>query len=228
MEASTEENPDREAVRRRFAELPTSLVSDVLHDMGHRFQVLSTSLQPLGDRSLAGWAYPILGEMRPPARQGDPKKAEAISDMFPGAVSVWSGGRAEGVCMFGDLLALAMHTRGSTGAVVDGGVRDVKDIRELGLPVFSRYRTPNRSSGWWSVSAWQVPVFLPGALGREISVAPGDFVLGDDDGVVIVPSALVGSTLEAAEELFASEDATRADIASGMHLSEVLKKHGRI
>ncbi|MBO0850428.1 MAG: RraA family protein, partial [Pseudonocardia sp.] len=71
--------------------------------------------------------------------------------------------------------------RGAVGALVDGGVRDLKWLRRHGFPVFGRYRTPVQSIGRWRVTGAQEPVYLRGATSRWVTVHPGDFVLADED-----------------------------------------------
>jgi hypothetical protein len=100
-------------------------------------------------------------------------------------VSAWIG-EAAGVCYFGELIALGMKERGSVGAPVDGGVRDVRWIGEHTFPVYARYRTPVQSIGRWRATGWQTPVFLGGATTATVVVRPGDFVLCDEDGGVAV------------------------------------------
>jgi regulator of RNase E activity RraA len=121
-----------------------------------------------------------------------------------------------------------MKERGAVGALVDGGVRDVRWIGELGFPVYARYRTPIQSIRRWKVNAWQVPVGIRGATIKEVAIAPGDFILADEDGALTIPAALVGQVLEAAEKLTRTEVAIRAELSAGLTLAEALKKYGHV
>jgi len=78
------------------------------------------------------------------------------------------------------------------------------------------------------VSASQVPVPIRGATAREVSVSPGDFILADEDGAVVVPAALVPHVLEQAEKLTQTEVAIRSDLAACLTLAEALKKYGHV
>ncbi len=164
--------------------MDAATVSDVLDGLGYQHQGLAGTFAPYPETAgkLAGWAYTICGEMRPYAGGGDPDKMKAVDGLKPGCVSVWSG-QGDGVCFFGELIALGMKTRGCAGALVDGGIRDIEWIAKQKFPVYARYRTPVQSIGRWKVTAWQVPAYLPGATKQHVIVNPGDFVLGDVDGV---------------------------------------------
>lgn len=226
---STAAQLTREEIRQRYLGVETATVSDVLEELGYFDQGLSPDFAPFpaGDQRLAGWAYTIRGQMTPYEGTGDPDKMRAVDGLQPGDVSVWSGD-GEGVCYFGELIALGMKVRGCTGALVDGGIRDVRWIGHHGFPVFARYRTPVQSIGRWKVTAWQVPIYLPGATTKRVAVAPGDFILADFDGAVVVPAAVALEVLERAEAATAKEVKIRAELDKGVSLQEALAKWGHI
>jgi len=223
------DSPGAEAIRQRYLNVAAATVSDVLDALGYQHQGLAGAFAPYPETAgkLAGWAYTICGEMRPYAGGGDADKMKAVDGLKPGCVSVWSG-QGDGVCFFGELIALGMKTRGSTGALVDGGIRDIEWIAKQKFPVYARYRTPVQSIGRWRVTAWQVPAYLPGATKQHVIVNPGDFVLGDVDGVVIVPSDVVEKVLNEAERLTATEVKIRAELDAGATLEQVLAKYGHV
>jgi len=221
-------NENRQNIRDRLLALDTTTVSDVLEQVGLRDQALSTTLLPL-DRAqakLAGFAYTVRGQMMPYEGPGDPDKMTAIDGMHPGVVSVWAGD-AEGMACFGELLALAMKVRGCLGAVVSGGVRDADRIARHGMPVYAKYRSPVQSIGRWKVTACEVPVIMPGATARRVEVRPGDFLLGDGDGVVVIPAAHIGFVLDEAEKITTRETRIRNEIRDGATLDVVLGRYGR-
>lgn len=220
---------EREAIRRRFLAVDASNVADALDTLGLPDQGLAAEFAPYPASAgkLAGWAYTIRGQMTPYPLGGDPDKMTACQGLSPGEVSVWSGD-GEGVCYFGELIAIGMKERGSVGALLDGGIRDVKWIAEQGFPVYARYRTPVQSIGRWKVNAWQVPVFLRGATTKRVRVAPGDFILADEDGAIVIPAAAVVPALEEAERLTGIEVRLRAELSTGLSLAEALKKYGHV
>src|SRR5690606_6956330 len=152
-----------------FMEAGTCVIADVFDELGTTPPVLATDLFPVTGpgTAFAGPAYTVAGESHRWSGSGDRRKLTAIDAMPAGAVAVWAGQDIAGVCCFGDLLSEAMKARGIAGVVVDGGIRDSAFLRELGLPMLARYRTPAQSIGRWRVTQVQEPVRVRGAqVGR--------------------------------------------------------------
>ena len=219
----------RDLLRARYLRVDTATVADVLDELGLPDQGLAPEFVPFPAAAarMGGWAYTILGKMQRYAGSGDPRKMKAVDGAGKGDITVWSGA-GRGVCFFGELIALGMRRRGCSGALIDGGIRDIEWIKRRRFPVYARYRTPVQSIGRWKVTAWQVPVDMPGATSKRVRVNPGDFVLADADGVIVIPARVAKKVLAETERLTARESRIRRDLAKGASLEQVLKTHGHV
>ncbi len=219
----------RAAVRARFLKIDTSNVADVLDEIGLLHQGLAADFRSFSGKSgkLAGFAYTIRGQSTPYGMGGDAEKMAACQGVSADEISVWSGD-GDGTCYFGELIALGLKERGCVGALADGGVRDIAWLDQHDFPVFARYRSPVQSIGRWKVNACQIPVFIRGATSKHVEVSPGDFILADADGAIVIPAAHIDAVLERAEALTTNEIKIRHELANGMTLGEALKIYGHV
>jgi regulator of RNase E activity RraA len=205
--------------------LYTAVLSDVLDGLGHRSQAMRPHVRPLDDTlTLFGRArtglYMDVYHVDPAVNPYE-LEIRLIDDLKPGEVAVLACGASGRIAPWGELLTTASRARGAAGCVTDGLCRDVRLIREMRFPVFCGGIGPLDSKGRGMVMAIDVPVEAGG-----VRVAPGDLVVGDVDGVVVVPQAIEAEALRLAIEKVAAEDTTRQELAAGALLADVFKRHG--
>ncbi|HTF47297.1 MAG TPA: RraA family protein, partial [Pseudonocardia sp.] len=207
----------RERVPAAFAQLSTPTVSDALDRLGIAGQALG--IAPL-DRSfrLVGRAWTL---RYGPVGQDRGTVGDYIDDLGPGDVVVLDNQGRLDATVWGDLLTIVAHRRQVAGTVIDGICRDVDRSLTLGYPIFSRGNWMRTGKDRVRVEATQVPVSVGG-----IRVEPGDLLLGDGDGVVVVPAARADEVLETAERIEGAEAAIRAAVEAGTPLGEARRAAG--
>lgn len=139
---------------------------------------------------------PAREDLATPESWSSPRSTRgAIEDMPPGCIAVVDGQGVSGAGIFGDILCARMVQRGVAALVTDGAVRDVAGVLETGLPVWCQgIAAPSSITGLTFVG-WQEPVGCGG-----VAVFPGDTIVADDDGAVVIPQALLAEVTEAALE----------------------------
>jgi 4-hydroxy-4-methyl-2-oxoglutarate aldolase len=210
-------------VRQRFEAIYTAALADILDARGRREQTLPPQIRPLAPGlRLAGPAYTVRGR---PAETSDHDEAlrkvlRMLGDVPEGHIAVYACAQDVSAHL-GELSVTSLKARGVAGCVLDGGCRDVSFILDEGFPVFSRFVTPEDSTWRWSLEETQVPV----TIGR-VRIEPGDWVVGDDDGVVVVPGALAESVLAEAETKAATESEIRCAVREGMTPLDAYERFG--
>jgi regulator of RNase E activity RraA len=208
------------------ARLYAAVLSDVLDGLGLTRQALRPFVRPL-DETLVLFGRARTGLYRPvyhvePGVNPYAVEMRLVDSLEPGEVAVLAcGGPTERIAPWGELLTTAARARGAAGCVTDGLVRDVRRIREMRFPVFHGGIGPLDSKGRGELAAMDVPVELAG-----VRVAPGDYLFGDVDGVVVIPAAVAAQAIRLALDKVGAEDATRQELAAGVSLAEVFARHG--
>lgn len=206
--------------------LYTPVVSDVLDGFGLMHQAFRPFVRPL-DESLVLFGRARTGRYQPVAHASageNPYELEMdlIDSLKPGEVAVLAcGGPTDTIAPWGELLSTAARARQAAGCVMDGLVRDIARIRAMKFPVFHGGIGPLDTRNRAEMVEMDQPVTVAG-----VAISSGDWILGDVDGVVVIPSAMSDVVFRAALEKIAAEDTTRAELEAGDSLRAVFARHG--
>ena len=198
------------------------VVCDVLDELGYRQQAMHQRLRPLLPDmracGFAGRARTVHWAATDYIDKTDPYGLEidAIDSLRPGDVVVHSTDYAGTNAPWGELMSTIAQRNGAVGCVCDSQVRDCLRIIEMGFPVYYSGIRPLDSMGRGRVLAYDVPVRC-----GEVLVQPGELVLADFDGIVVVPRAVEAETLRLAAEKAEKETASRAELLAGKSLRQV-------
>ena len=216
---------DLQALVEGFRKVATASVADAVDKICGRRGYMDESIKPrINDKRVVGPAATVLesgtDEFLPPQHALD-----LIDEAPRGSVIVISiAGGEPNVAVWGGLMTAGAVANGHAGAVLDGGVRDLAEIRrDYDFPVFARAVSPGTTLGRFKTVASQVPVEVGGVI-----VHPGDMIVADIDGVVVVPSARAAEVLAMSIEIDARELEQAKLIIAEKSLRKGLAKYGRI
>jgi regulator of RNase E activity RraA len=207
-----------------FLSIPTASLSDALDRIGIR-GFMSYEIRPLGRYArVAGPAITI--KDIPATERVIPLLAmEAIDSAPVGGIIVRSvqGIDARDIGLWGGLMSQAAKVKGIQAVVLDGGSRDLVEAEKMKFPIYARSVAPSTSVGRTRVSAINVPIECGG-----LTVAPGDIVVADADGVVVIPKQKLAESLKLAQEIDKTEEAEVVELRRGNKMAEVIKKYARL
>lgn len=207
-----------------FRAVATASVADSVDKMCGKRGYLDHELKPrINDKRIVGPAVTVLEgptpEFLPPQHA-----LELIDSAAPGSVMVIAINGEPNVAIWGGLMTAGAFARGLAGAVLDGGVRDIVEIRrDYDFPVIARSVSPGTTLGRFKTLGANIPVVCGG-----IEVNPGDIIVGDVDGVVVVPRAQAEEVLKMAQDIDRRELEQAKLIVQMKSLKEGLAKYGRI
>lgn len=210
-----------------FKKTTVASVSDSMDQVVGKRGFLSHTIRPVVQGQVVGYALTALVKPATPDK-ATPTLAvkhstEMIDNSKPGEVGVIVMEDGLDVAAIGGLMATAAKARGMAGMILDGGVRDVSEIRALGLPTYAASVTPATAVSRWASVANNIPVQCGG-----VTITPGDIIVAGEDGIVAVPKARAAEVLKRAQEIDDRETKMVPFIKQYKSLSEVVKKFNRI
>jgi 4-hydroxy-4-methyl-2-oxoglutarate aldolase len=208
----------------RLAGCYTGVVHDVMRAMGLHNFTLPSELRPIiPEKPLAGPAFTIEGKI---VKDGDPHETllawTGLLSQAPSG-SVWvSQPNDRAVAHMGELSAETLNNKGVRGCIADGFVRDVNFLLAIGFQTWCRGFTPRDIVGHWLPVATNVPIIIGGA-----TIAPGDYMVGDRDGLIRIPKAQAQEIVEKAEAAMLTENLVRKAILLGADPQQAYLKYGK-
>ncbi len=201
----------------------SAVLCDALDALGYKNQSPRVSLEPCTVQGvLVGRAKTTLWtEMYHEDASPYELELQAVDGCQADDVLIAAAGGSFRSGVWGELLSTAASNAGCVGAIVDGAVRDVTKMRSMGFPVYARGRSVYDSKDRQRVVNVDVPVEIGGVL-----FSPGDLVIADEDGIVVVPQVIEAEAVRGAWEKVHAENVTRDAIRGGMKATEVFKKYG--
>ena len=208
----------------RYARTYTGAINDVLREFMLMDQTFPITLRPLkAEMAMAGVAFTIRST-RDPALDLDgemQQRAQLLEAIPANAVCVWDTNHDNGAAHWGGMMTAAVKKRGVRGAIVDGGIRDTHQIAAEDFPIFYRFHSSSGMLGRSRVVAHQTPVFI-----GETMVFPGDIVVADIDGGLVVPRRLACEVLRRTEQIVGFEHEIKAWVDAGDSPTDIVKKGG--
>jgi regulator of RNase E activity RraA len=207
-----------------YRHVEVASVSDAIEKLSGQRMYMSHRMRPIFSSKFAGVALTVQlkkEENRDPgALQG---MLAAIDQGGPNSVYVMVVENGADIAGIGGLMGTAMAARNFSGAVIDGGVRDVGYLQKIGFPVFALGIVPSTSINHYRFAGTNIPVVCDG-----VTVNAGDYIVADGEGVVVVPRARAAEVLTIAQEMDFKEHSMYGYIEKLKSIEEAVKKFGRL
>ncbi|MCL2745282.1 MAG: RraA family protein [Planctomycetaceae bacterium] len=206
----------------RYEKLYTGCVNDVLRELCLTNQALPHEIKPLRDEMvLAGFAFTIRSNSDPTIAGELELRVKMLDELRPNMVCIWNANGLADASHWGGVMTKMSLKQGVRGAIIDGGIRDTKDILEQGFPIWYRYRISNGSLSRAKITGYQVPIVV-----GNVYIKPGDLIFADIDGAIVVPRKLVMPVLERAEGIETNELEFKEWIEAGLSPEQVHDRGG--
>lgn len=213
--------PDKELLS-RYEKLYTGAVNDVLREFSLLNQALPPHIVPLREyRSVAGFAFTVKSSPNTLIRGEMEVRTNMLEEMHEDAFVVWDSSNDGRATFWGGVMTATAKAKKVKGACIDGGIRDTFQILEADFPVFYKYRTSNGSLGRCLITHYQIPVII-----GDVFIKPGDIILGDIDGVLVIPRDIAYNVLIRAEEIKENEKLIFGWVNEGQSVRDITEKGG--
>lgn len=206
----------------RYEDLYTGAVNDVLREFCLLDQALPGHILPLREyQTVAGFAFTVKSAPNVKITGEMEFRVQMLDELKAGSFVVWDTSGDQRATLWGGVMTATAKGLGVKAACIDGGIRDTHQILEADFPVFYKYRISNGSLGRCLITHYQIPILI----GTTV-IKPGDIVLGDVDGVLVVPRRIACEVLLRAEEIKRNEKKIFGWVAEGQSITQISEKGG--
>ncbi|MCY7349220.1 MAG: RraA family protein [Cytophagaceae bacterium] len=206
----------------RFEQLYTGAVNDVLREFCLLNQALPGHIVPLREyRTIAGFAFTVKSAPNAMVSGEMEFRTQMLDQMHEDSFVLWDTTNDTKATLWGGVMTATAKSKGVKAACIDGGIRDTHQILEADFPVFYKYRISNGSLGRCLITHFQVTLQI-----GDVTIKPGDVVLGDIDGVLVVPRDMAYEVLMRAEEIIENEKMIFGWVQEGQSIQEITEKGG--
>ncbi|AHG65240.1 RraA family protein [Advenella mimigardefordensis] len=206
----------------RFESTQTAVVCDVLREHCLLDQAFPHHLQALcPKKTVAGIAFTVKSSPNTQITGEMTFRGQMLDTLHRNAFVVWDTSRDEHATLWGGVMTATVIHKGVKAAMVDGGIRDTRQILEKEFPIFYRYKSPNGSLSRCLITHYQIPVKI-----GDVFVRPGDVILGDADGVICIPRDIAHDVLLRAEQIINNEKKIFDWVNEGQSIKEITEKGG--
>lgn len=210
----------------RFEKVYTAAVNDILQELDLHDQWAGPDIKcrttQIGSNVVAGFAFTVQWVLDPRPDERDQPAARMVADYPRDSIIVVDAGADQTSGFWGELATTACQASGVRGAVINGGAKDTGFVSMVNFPIFCRFTSPVDGFYRSRLRAWNVPIWLNGVL-----VRPYDFVVGDSDGVLVIPQEVAEKVLVETERRAAEETETRRLLNEGVRADEASRLTGR-
>jgi regulator of RNase E activity RraA len=206
----------------RFQRLYTGAVNDVLREFCYLNQALPGHIMPLREyRTVAGLAFTVKSAPNAMIKGEMEYRTQMLDEMHEDAFVIWDTSGDSKATLWGGVMTATAKGKKVKAACIDGGIRDTHQILEADFPVFYKYRISNGSLGRCLITHYQTTLQI-----GDVTIKPGDIILGDIDGVLVVPRTIAYEVLLRAEEILENEKVIFSWVNQGDSIEEITRKGG--
>jgi regulator of RNase E activity RraA len=206
----------------RFEKLYTGAVNDVLREFCLLNQALPNRIKPLREyRTTAGIAFTVKSAPNAMISGEMEFRTKMLDEMHEDAFVIWDTSQDEQATLWGGVMTATAKGKKVRAACIDGGIRDTHQILEADFPVFYKYRISNGSLGRCLITHYQTTLSIGGVI-----IKPGDVIVGDIDGVVVVPREIAMKVLLRGEEIIGNEKVIFSWVKEGRSIQDITEKGG--